>query len=67
MVGLLPDLDHAVLSLLEVTLEGRDWIMGDRFWILKRGKLIHSVRKADIDHDTYLSLAKETTMAGVAP
>lgn len=43
------------------------WIMADRFWILKRGKLIHSVRKADIDHDTYLKLAKETTMAGVAP
>ncbi|MDJ0836067.1 MAG: ABC transporter ATP-binding protein [Acidobacteriota bacterium] len=41
------------------------WQMANRFWILKRGKLIHSVRRDDLEHDDYLGLAREATMAGV--
>jgi len=41
------------------------WSMANRFWILKRGKLIHSLDRADLSHANFLELAREGTMAGV--
>jgi len=41
------------------------WSMANRFWILHRGRLIHSIRKAELDHEGFIAMARETTMAGV--
>jgi heme exporter protein A len=41
------------------------YTMANRFWILKRGRLTHDLRKSDLDHDTYLGLSRAATLTGV--
>jgi len=39
--------------------------LANRFWILKRGRLLHSVAKQGLSFEDYLALARGTTLDGV--
>ncbi len=54
------------LSWLLVTHDLRmGYELANRFWILRRGKLVHSLSKTDVDFDTYLQLSQSATLSGV--
>lgn len=54
------------LSWLLVTHDLRiGYELANRFWILRRGKLVHSLSKADVDFETYLQLSQSATLSGV--
>lgn len=40
--------------------------LANRFWILNRGKLVHSLSKSDVRFEDYLSLSQSASLAGVA-
>ncbi len=54
------------LSWLLVTHDLRiGYELANRFWILRRGKLVHSLCKSDVDFETYLQLSQSATLSGV--
>lgn len=54
------------LSWLLVTHDLRlGYEIATRFWILRRGKLLHSLAKSAVDFETYLELSQSATLSGV--
>lgn len=41
------------------------WELANRFWILRKGKLVHSLNKDKTTREEYLKFAREATLAGV--
>lgn len=39
--------------------------MANRFWIMRRGKLVNSVRKEDVTYEAYMAMSQAATTAGV--